>query len=106
MSDDRKVAGLTSDDLTHTHQFPEEQEPSGRLILAPCLICNEAALDAMDAIRVERDQAVYGPPDDELVRRLYRAASTTNQAGLDGSLLEQAADEIRRLRARNGGSAP
>lgn len=31
----------------HEHQFVEEQEPSGRLILAPCLTCGLTAGDAI-----------------------------------------------------------
>lgn len=31
----------------HECNFVEEQEPSGRLILGPCLICNVSAADAI-----------------------------------------------------------
>jgi hypothetical protein len=31
----------------HVCVFPEEQEPSGRLILAPCLVCGLSAMDAL-----------------------------------------------------------
>ena len=41
----------------HEHVFPEEQEPLGRLILAPCLVCEVSALDALDQVRRERDAA-------------------------------------------------
>lgn len=40
----------------HEHRFVEEQEPEGRLILAPCLICGLSAMDAMDQLREERDK--------------------------------------------------
>jgi hypothetical protein len=36
---------------THECRFVEEQEPSGRLILGPCLVCGLSALDAMDQLR-------------------------------------------------------
>lgn len=35
----------------HECSFPEEREPSGRLILAPCLICGLSALDAMKLVK-------------------------------------------------------
>lgn len=31
----------------HEHQFVEEQEPSGRLVLAPCLVCGMSGGDAI-----------------------------------------------------------
>jgi len=39
----------------HEHTFAEEQEPSGRLILTPCLTCGMSALDAMARLASERD---------------------------------------------------
>lgn len=33
----------------HEHQFVEEQESSGRLVLAPCLTCGLTAADAIAA---------------------------------------------------------
>lgn len=44
-----------SDLADHEHVFPEEREPTGRLILAPCLSCGMNAMDALDTIRAERD---------------------------------------------------
>lgn len=38
------------------HTFPEEQEPGGRLILAPCLTCNMSAADGMADADEERDR--------------------------------------------------
>lgn len=39
----------------HECVFPEEQEPSGRLILCPCLTCGASAMDGLaDAIRKNR----------------------------------------------------
>jgi hypothetical protein len=37
----------------HECQFPEEQEPSGRLILTPCLECGLSAFDALKQREVE-----------------------------------------------------
>ena len=41
------------------HTFPEEHEPSGRLILAPCLSCGMSAMDAMDALRVRLETITF-----------------------------------------------
>lgn len=38
---------------THECVFVEEQEPSGRLVLPPCLICGLAAMDALAQLRDE-----------------------------------------------------
>ena len=35
----------------HECLFPEEREPNGRLILAPCLTCGTSALDAMSELK-------------------------------------------------------
>lgn len=35
----------------HECVFPEEQEPAGRLILAPCLTCGTTALDALGQMK-------------------------------------------------------
>lgn len=40
---------------THECVFAEEQEPSGRLILGPCLTCGYSAMDALDQLRKEVD---------------------------------------------------
>lgn len=40
----------------HRHLFGEEQEPSGRLILVPCLRCGMSALDGMAQLIAQRDQ--------------------------------------------------
>lgn len=37
----------------HECLFPEEQEECGRLILAPCLTCGLAALDALAAVKAD-----------------------------------------------------
>ncbi len=39
------------------HSFPEEREPSGRLILAPCLTCGIAAGDAIVELEAALDRA-------------------------------------------------
>jgi len=47
-------AALTVDyDYDHEHIFVEEQEPSGRLILPPCIVtgCGLTAMDAIEALR-------------------------------------------------------
>ena len=43
---------------THECNFPEEQEPEGRLILGPCLECGLSALDAMKQMESELKKAV------------------------------------------------
>ena len=42
-----------TDNRTNEHEclFPEEQEPSGRLILAPCLTCGTSAVDAISKLK-------------------------------------------------------
>jgi hypothetical protein len=35
----------------HECVFVEEQEPSGRLILPPCIVCGCTAIDALDQLR-------------------------------------------------------
>lgn len=35
----------------HECVFVEEQEPSGRLILPPCIVCGMAVLDALEQLR-------------------------------------------------------
>lgn len=35
----------------HEHVFAEEQEPSGRLVLPPCLVCGFPAIDAINLLR-------------------------------------------------------
>lgn len=44
-------------DLVTEHEcvFVEEQEPSGRLILPPCIVCGLAAMDALEQMKEEQD---------------------------------------------------
>lgn len=35
----------------HECVFVEEQEPSGRLVLPPCIVCGTTAMDALDQLR-------------------------------------------------------
>lgn len=42
----------------HECVFVEEQEPSGRLILPPCIICGCSAMDALDLLRREWEKAL------------------------------------------------
>lgn len=41
-------------DLCEEHVFVEEQEPSGRLILPPCITCGLTAMDALEQLRSDR----------------------------------------------------
>jgi hypothetical protein len=40
----------------HECVFVEEQEPSGRLILPPCIVCGTTAMDALDQLRQECEE--------------------------------------------------
>lgn len=35
----------------HECVFVEEQEPNGRLVLPPCIVCNLSAMDAIEQLR-------------------------------------------------------
>lgn len=39
----------------HECVFVEEEEPSGRLILGPCLVCGYPAMDALLELKDKRD---------------------------------------------------
>lgn len=41
------------DRTTHECVFVEEQEPTGRLVLPPCIVCGCAAMDALIQLRDE-----------------------------------------------------
>ena len=38
----------------HECVFVEEQEPSGRLVLPPCVVCGYSAMDALSQLRAAR----------------------------------------------------
>lgn len=40
-----------NDDQVHECVFVEEQGPSGRVVLGPCLTCNLSAMDALEGLR-------------------------------------------------------
>lgn len=42
---------------THECRFVEEREPSGRLVLGPCLVCGLTAMDALAQQREALDLA-------------------------------------------------
>ncbi|MCR4340740.1 MAG: hypothetical protein NUW01_12735 [Gemmatimonadaceae bacterium] len=42
----------------HECVFVEEQEPEGRLVLPPCIVCGVSAMDALDLLREDRDAAL------------------------------------------------
>lgn len=46
---------MSSDLTENTHEcvFVEEQEPSGRLVLPPCIVCDLSAMDALEQLREE-----------------------------------------------------
>lgn len=46
---------MTTTPMSETHEcvFVEEQEPNGRLILGPCIVCNLSAMDALTQVREE-----------------------------------------------------
>lgn len=48
---------MTTDAVEHECVFVEEEEPSGRLILPPCIVCRTSAMDALGQLRRERDES-------------------------------------------------
>lgn len=44
------------DDHDHDHVYVEEQEPSGRLVLPPCIICGLPAMEALAQAAAELDE--------------------------------------------------
>jgi hypothetical protein len=48
----------------HECLFPEEQEEGGRLILAPCLTCGVAALEALEFAKAALGEAGACAPDE------------------------------------------
>ena len=45
------MVARAGDDVIHECVFVEEQEPSGRLVLPPCIVCGCTAMDALDQLR-------------------------------------------------------
>lgn len=43
-----------ADESEHDCVFVEEEEPTGRLVLPPCLICGLTAMDALEQLRGDR----------------------------------------------------
>lgn len=64
---------------THECVFPEEQEPSGRLILAPCLTCDLTALDALAQLRDEVE--MWSTTAKQVVSGMKRLADDFNANG-------------------------
>ncbi|MGI6878813.1 hypothetical protein [Microbacterium sp. gxy059] len=61
-----------SERLEHECVFAEEQEPSGRLILAPCLVCDYSAMDALNQLR--SDVEMWSSTATDLVRDIRALA--------------------------------
>lgn len=81
----------------HECVFVEEQEPSGRLILPPCLVCGATAMDALAQLRDE-PLVAWAVADDAL-----RCASAPSVADLFPGIAEMCRDargELRRALRR------
>ena len=63
----------------HECLFPEEQEPSGRLILAPCLTCGTPAVDAI--AKLKTDVQMWADTAEGLVRDIRAIANDFNANG-------------------------
>ena len=59
----------------HECVFVEEQEPSGRLILPPCIVCGTTAMDALEQLR-EWDET----RTDDLAKCRARLAAVLEEA--------------------------
>lgn len=91
---------------THECVFPEEQEPSGRLILAPCLVCGCTALDALEQLRAGAARSDRITVPRELLADLVRAAVYANGRGItDPEVVYAARDLLARWdeKETNGG---
>jgi len=44
---------VSDPETEHECVFVEEQEPSGRLVLPPCIVCGLTAMDALEQLRQE-----------------------------------------------------
>jgi hypothetical protein len=54
----------------HECVFVEEQEPSGRLILPPCIVCDLSAMDALEQLRDETSRNCEACPFPDQVAAL------------------------------------
>lgn len=91
------------------HTFAEEREPSGRLILTPCLSCGMSAMDAMSALKAELAAAreetrialqLYSDECDEIAKLRAALAEKEKEAkALSGTLAKFTGDNaaLRKL---------
>ena len=63
-----------SDDQCDDHSFPEEREPSGRVILAPCLTCGMSAGDGMQALKAAIERETFARVTADCASELATAA--------------------------------
>ncbi len=63
----------------HECLFPEEQEPHGRLILAPCLTCATPAVDAI--AKLKDDVQMWSSTAAGLVKQMKALADDFNANG-------------------------
>lgn len=86
--------------MTHECVFPEEQEPGGRLILAPCLTCGLTALDALAQRNAELELA--HTTGDQMARELVQAWKLLglDEPDADDYLPTKLAEVLRDLRGR------
>lgn len=73
----------------HECIFPEEREPEGRLILAPCLTCGTPAVDAL--AQLKDDVRMWGDTAEGLVRDMRALADDFNANGNSRELGDPAA---------------
>lgn len=59
------------------HSFPEEREPSGRLILAPCLTCGMSAGDGMQSLKEAIERETFARVTADCASELARDANTS-----------------------------
>ena len=73
----------------HECLFPEEQEEGGRLILAPCLTCGVAALDALESAKTALAEMGSHQPYERSVdftaAEEYAVANANSMRAPDGS---------------------
>lgn len=74
----------------HECLFPEEQEPSGRLILAPCLTCGTPAVDAI--AKLKTDVQMWADTAEGLVRDMRAISDDFNANGNSRELGDPSAE--------------